>query len=788
MNQWISWRVSIASGAFLTVLSIHALAGEVLPKPAAPFAGVIDADRDKSKPDWPKPVTAPKGAPNVVLILLDDVGFGATSAVGGPVATPALEKLAGEGLRYNQFHVNALCSPTRASLLSGRNDHQIGFGTVTEIAAGYPGYNAQWPKSAVPLAEVLRRNGYSTGAFGKWHNTPNRELNATGPFDHWPTSLGFEYFYGFQTGESSQWTPRLWRGTSPVEPATTSQQGYHFTTDIANDAINWLHQHDAVAGDKPFFLYFATGATHAPHQAPKEWIDKYAGKFDQGWDKLREEVFAREKALGVIPANTELTPRPEELPAWDSLSPDQKKLLARQAEVYAGFLAHTDYEIGRVLEAIREQGQADNTLVLYIVGDNGASGEGGPNGIDARGADGKQLTTEERLARLGELGSDAFNNHYSAAWAWGFSAPFQWTKQVASHLGGTRDPLIVSWPAKITDKGAIRGGFHHVTDIAPTIYEAAGITFPEEVDGVKQLPLEGQSFLDSFTDGAAKSRHTVQYFEMLGNRGIYKDGWWAGARHLVPWALLTGDAWRGNPVGQHPWELYKLDEDYSQAKNLADKHPEKLKELVALFDEEAKRNNVYPLVPVPDIFSTFTRAKSHFVYRDRAGRIPFLAGPYVVGRSHVIKADVDIPASGAKGVIVAQGGQWGGFTLYIDDAGHAVYEASAFGNSTGRIVSAAPVPPGKATISVDVGVDLSLTSLLGSISDVFRVLAIGGLPATAHLSINGTPAGEVHLNNLVPDYHETLDTGNDLGSPVSSGYPSSRAFNGTIREVVFDVK
>jgi arylsulfatase len=761
------------------------LAAEVLPKPEAPFAGVIDPDRTKSKPDWPKPATAPKGAPNVVLILLDDVGFGATSAVGGPVSTPALEKLAGEGLRYNQFHVNALCSPTRAALLSGRNDHQIGFGTVTELAAGYPGYNAVWPKTAVPLAEVLRRNGYSTAAIGKWHNTPNRELTVAGPFDHWPTSLGFEYFYGFQTGESSQWTPRLWRGTSPVEPYATPQQGYHFTTDITNEAISWLHQHDSVAGDKPFFLYFAPGATHAPHQAPQEWIDKYKGKFDQGWDKLREETFAREKALGVIPANAELTVRPEELPAWDTLTPEHKKLLAHQAEVYAGFLAHTDYEVGRVLEAIREEGKADNTLVLYIVGDNGASGEGGPEGIDFRGSDGKQLSVEDRLARAGELGTPALNNHYSAAWAWGFDTPFQWTKQVASHLGGTRDPLIVSWPAKITDKGAIRGGFHHVTDIAPTIYEATGVAFPEEVDGVKQLPLEGQSFLDSFTDPAAKSRHTVQYFEMLGNRGIYKDGWWAGARHLVPWALLTGDLWRGKEVGQHPWELYNLNDDYSQAKNLAEKNPEKLKELVELFDAEAKRNNVYPLGAVPDILSAFTSSKPHFEYHAGAGRIPFLTGPYVVGRSHAIKAEVNIPASGAKGVIVAQGGQWGGFTLYIDDTGHAVYEANAFGNSTGRIVSAAPVPPGKATITVDVAINLSLTSLA---ADVFRVLAIGGLPATARLAVNGQPAGEVHLDNLVPDYHETLDTGADLGSPVSSKYPSPLKFTGVIDTVTFDVK
>jgi arylsulfatase A-like enzyme len=788
MSRSVSWRALVASAAVLTGLSTSSFATEALPKPEAPFAGVVDADRNKSKPDWPKPVTAPKGAPNVVLILLDDVGFGATSAVGGPVKTPALEKLAGEGLRYNQFHVNALCSPTRASLLSGRNDHEIGFGTVAEIASGYPGYNGIWPKSAASLPEVLRRNGYSTAAFGKWHNTPNREISAAGPFDHWPTSLGFEYFYGFQGGENSQWEPRLWRGTSPVEPPSSPQQGYHLTTDIANDAITWLHQHDAAAHDKPFFLYFATGATHAPHHVPQAWIDKYKGKFDQGWDKLREETFAREKALGVIPANTELTPRPAELPAWDSLTPEQKKLLAREAEVYAAFLAHTDYEVGRVLEAVREEGQGDNTLVLYIVGDNGASAEGGLEGLDARGAGGKPLSVEDRLRRAGELGSDSFYNHYSAAWAWGFDAPFQWSKQVASHLGGTRDPLIVSWPAKIKDKGAIRGGFHHVNDIAPTIYEIAGVPFPEEVDGVKQLPLEGQSFADSFTDPSAKSRHTKQYFEMVGNRGIYKDGWWAGARHVVPWTTLTGEGFL-KEIGQHPWELYNLNDDYSQAHDLAQKNPEKLKELVELFDAEAKRNNVYPLAPLPSLLAAAltgrTKGNTHFVYRDGAKRIPFQAAPSVAGRSHTITAEIEVPKTGAKGVIIAHGGKWGGYTLYLNEKGHAVYETNLFGNSAGRIVSAAPVPSGKATITIDIGLDDAEN--VGPLV-LAKTLRGGGLPGNARLSVNGEPAGEAHVEGVTSSYHETLDIGSDLGTPVSADYASPFAFTGSIDSVTVDLK
>jgi arylsulfatase len=412
------------SAAALLGAQGSALAQEVLPKAPPPFAGKVDPDRNQSTPDWPQPVKARAGAPNVVLVLLDDVGFGASSITGGPVKAPELEKLAADGLRYNSFHVNSLCSPTRSALLSGRNNHQVGFGTVIEGATGYPGYNSIWPKSAASVAEVLRDNGYSTAAFGKWHNTPAWETSPAGPFERWPTSLGFEYFYGFQGGADNQWEPRLFRNTAPVEPTGKPASGYHLTTDLANDAVKWLHQHDAVAPDKPFFLYFATGATHTPHHVPQEWIDKHKGQFDQGWDKLREETFVRQKALGVIPANAELTPRPAELPAWDSLSLQQKKLLAHQAEVYAGFLEHTDHEVGRVLQAIRDEGKGDNTLVLYIVGDNGASAEGGLEGSDARTIEGKVETIDNRAKIAAELGSDLYLNHYAAGWAWGLDAPF----------------------------------------------------------------------------------------------------------------------------------------------------------------------------------------------------------------------------------------------------------------------------------------------------------------------------------------------------------------------------
>jgi len=762
-------------------LAAHA-ADEVLPKTPAPFAGKIEADRDQSKPDWPQQVKAPAGAPNILLVLLDDVGFGATSALGGPVKAPELDKLAAEGLRYNSFHVNSLCSPTRGALLSGRNDHEIGFGHVTEGATGYPGYNSVWPKSAASVAEVLKDNGYSTAAFGKWHNTPTWEVGPAGPFDRWPTKLGFEYFYGFLQAEDSQWEPRLYRGTVPVEPSGKPGSGYHLTIDLANDAIKWLHQHDAVAPDKPFFLYFATGATHTPHHVPQEWVDKYKGQFDQGWDKLREETFARQKALGVIPANAELTPRPAELPAWDSLSPEQKKLLAHEAEVYAGFLAQTDHEVGRVIEAIKEEGKGDNTLVLYIVGDNGASGEGGLEGVDEQTVEGNPASVAERSKHIDELGSELFVNHYAAGWAWGLDTPFQWTKQVASHLGGTTDPLFVSWPARIKDKGAIRSQFQHVTDIAPTLYEVAGITPPTVVDGVPQSPLEGKSLAASFNDPQAPSTHPVQYFEMLGNRGIYKDGWWAGSRHLLPWQSFNAGLWDKTAVGDHPWELYNLNEDYSQAHDLAAQNPGKLKELVALFDSEAQRNNVYPLAPHYGPQPSLADGRTHFVFRSGVERLPPRSVPNLRGQSHTITADVEVPAGGAEGVIIAEGGRYGGFSLYVKD-GKPVYEVNAYGHEAARLVSSEPLPTGKVQIVVEFTAD-PLDSAYTTRSLFGRGVASG----KARLSVNGKLVSEGKVANSIAVYGETLDVGKDLGSPVSPAYESPFVFTGNINTVALDLK
>jgi arylsulfatase len=726
-------------------------------------------------PPWPTGPTAPKDAPNVVLVLLDDVGFGAAGTFGGPTETPALDKLAAQGLRYNQFHTTALCSPTRAALLSGRNHHRASFGTVTEIGNSNPGYNAFWKKSVATLPEILKRNGYNTAAFGKWHNTPSYEQGPAGPFDRWPTGLGFEYFYGFLHGEVSQWEPPLHRNTTAVEPARSPAEGYHVTTDLVDDAIRWVRTHDAAAPQKPYFLYFATGATHAPHHVPEAWVARFKGRFDQGWDVLREEIFARQKRLGVIPASAELTPRPAALPAWASLSADQQRLYARQAEVYAGFLAHTDAEIGRLLDTVRAGPKGDNTLVLYIVGDNGASAEGGLDGSDDNGAAffaGLGTDVERQLPNLGRLGGPELDNHFAAAWAWGLDAPFQWTKQVASHFGGTRNPLVVSWPARIKDAGAVRGQFSHVNDIAPTLYELLGITFPGEVDGVKQEPIDGSSLAASFTDGKAPSRHRVQYFEQLGNRAIYKDGWVAAAFHALPWALA-----RGTDFESERWELYDVTKDFSEAHDLADKYPEKLKELKALFDVEARKNNVYPLSNgLGEALLTgggrpsLTGGRKELTFPGDTPRLPVSAAPQLYG-PHRITARVQIPAKGATGVVAAVGGRYGGWALYVRD-GRLVYEHNFFGRQRSVITAIEPLPGG----AVEVGFELQR-------SDAKRW---GG--GTGTLTVNGRQVGQGTIAHIGgPSFIDSFDIGADRSSPVSDTYQVPNAFTGKVEWVRFNL-
>ncbi len=775
MKNAIKKTALLAGGALAYLGWQNAASAESFPKPDSPFKGKTDVSRDKSVPAWPEVVKAPKGAPNVVLILLDDVGFGASSAMGGAIETPNLEKLAASGLRYNSFHVNAMCSPTRGALLSGRNNHQVGFGPITEQASGYPGYNSVWPKSSASIAEVLKENGYSTAAFGKWHNTPVWEVSPAGPFDRWPTGLGFEYFYGFLSASTSQWEPNLYRGTTAVE-VSKPEQGYNLTNDLANDAIRWLNQHDAVAPDKPFFLYFASPGTHSPHHVPQEWVDKFKGKFDQGWDQLREETYARQKQSGVIPSDAANAARPAAIPAWDSLTDDQRKLVTRQQEIYAGFLAQTDHEVGRILDAIKAQGKSDNTLVLYIAGDNGATMAGNIHGTDARSPQGKPESAEVQLARADKLGSPAFrSNNYAAGWAYAQNTPFPWSKQIASHLGGITDPLIVSWPARIKDNGGIRGQFSHIVDIAPTIYEAVGIKAPASVNGIKQTKLEGSSLIHTFGNAKAKSKHNQQYFELVGNRGIYKDGWFAGRPFLLPMETAT---WEAASPDRNPWELYNLNEDFSQTRNLAAKNPRKLKEMVALFDKEAKRNNAYPIAPRRLLQPSPANGKSSFTYREGVSRLPLSVVPSLVGKPHTITADIEV-VNGTEGVIYAEGGRHGGFSLYVKN-GQLVYENNSLGFTHDKLVSSVPLPAGKVQVVFEYTPDLKKTA-----NDLSRGSSI--TPGHGRLLVNGKPAGEAEFS-WFGGFGETFDVGQDLASPVSDDYATPFAFTGKIDKVVLDLK
>lgn len=730
-----------------------------------------------SAPAWPAEAKARAGAPNVVVILLDDVGFGASATFGGPAQTPVLSQLAAGGLSYNQFHTTALCSPTRASLLTGRNHHQVGFGTITEGANANPGYTSIWNKGTASVAKVLQANGYATAGFGKWHNTPVWETGPAGPFDHWPTRLGFDYFYGFHGGETSQWEPALFRNTQLVDAPSTPDKGYHVTTDIVDESIKWVKTVQSSTPDRPYFLYVAPGATHAPLHVPKEWIAKYKGKFDQGWDKLREETFARQKAAGVIPSNAELTPRPQELPAWDSLSADQQRLLARQMEVYAAFLEHTDHELGRLLTAIRQGPNGDNTAIFFIVGDNGASPEGGLNGSDHNITSfflGIPDKVEDMLKNIDKLGSPELDNHFATPWAWATNTPFQWTKQVASHFGGVRNPLVVSWPARIKEGGQLRSQFSHVNDVTPTILDLAGLRLPDTIDGVKQLPLEGKSLVYSFDQPKAPSQHQVQYFEMAGNRAIYKDGWVAAARHGVPWEFKN----RTNDFAGDRWELYKVSEDFSEAHDLAERYPDKLRELKKLFDQEAQRNQVYPLSavlaiadPDKDPRPSLTRGRKEFVYLPGTGRIPQHNAPLLLG-SHKITADLEIPERGGEGVIIAQGGRHGGFSLFVQ-GDRVVYEHNFFGKRHDVLTSTIPLPKGRSQVVIDFDQEAQLP-------------LAGGL---VRLSINGQPAGEIKLlRRGFPEVLESLDIGRESGSLVSAAYHGANDFSGKLEKVTVNIK
>jgi|WetSurMetagenome_2_1015567.scaffolds.fasta_scaffold07639_5 arylsulfatase A-like enzyme len=770
-----TWIVLLAG--VLALVAVGGLAQEVLPAPPAPFTGQIGLSAKDSKPDFPQPVHAPKGAPNVVLILLDDVGFGAASTFGGPCQTATLERLAKSGLRYTQFHTTSLCSPTRAALLTGRNHHSVHTGVIMEQATGYPGYDSLMGKDTATVAEVLRQQGWNTAWFGKNHNVPDWQSSQAGPFDLWPTGLGFEKFYGFIGAESSQWRPDAFDGTRPVEPYLGNPD-YNFDYDIADQAIQWVRNQKAVAPDKPFFIYYAPGATHSPHQPKKEWIAKYKGQFDQGWDKAREETLARQKKLGIAPESTLLTPRPKGIPAWDSLSAEQKGLYAYMMEVYAGYLSQADYNAGRVLDAIDQLGQLDNTLVIYICGDNGASPEGTETGSTNEMAtlNGIGEPFPLLLSRKDEIGTWKTHNHYPYGWAHAMCAPFQWTKQIASHYGGTRNGMVVSWPAQVKDRGALRTQWHHTIDVVPTILQACGVAQPSSVNGVAQKPIEGVSMGYSFADAKAPSTRRTQYFEMFGNRGIYHDGWIACTTPaLAPWEDSTSTA-PVDVISGYNWELYHVDEDWSEAVNLAVKQPDRLKELQLLFYAEAAKYEVLPLddskIARMDvrIRPSLTRGRTEFTYYGGVNRIPEGAAPDIKNKSYRITADVTVPPGGGKGVVVTQGGLSAGWALLFLQGKPAFLYNFANVKHT-AIAAKESLPPGKHTLVFDFAYDGGGFGKggTGTLSADGKTLATGRIEATMPFRFS---------------FDETFDVGEDLGTPVSLDYDVPFRFDGTVDKLV----
>src|SRR5262245_26230840 len=729
-----------------------------------------------------RPVRPPEGAPNVLLILIDDAGFGSSSVFGGPCHTPNFEKLAADGLKYTRFHTTALCSPTRAALLSGRNHHSVGMGAITEFATAAPGNNSMKPNTCAALAETLKLNGYSTAQVGKCHEVPVWESSAIGPFDHWPTGGGgFQYFYGFVGGETHQYYPNLFEGTTRVEPEKTPEEAYTLNEDLADHAISWIRQQKALVPDRPFFVYYAPGATHAPHHVPKEWADKYKGQFDQGWDKLREETFARQKKLGVIPKDCELTKRHPEIPAWSAVDKKMKPVLCRQMEVYAGFMEQTDYHVGRVIDALKDLEILDETLIYLIVGDNGASAEGSLQGtfneMVTLGGFGHLETAESLIPRLDEFGGPTAYNHYAVGWAHAMDTPYQWTKQVASHWGGTRNGAIVHWPTHIKDKGKIRSQFHHVIDVAPTILELAGLPQPLMVNGVLQRPIEGVSMAYSFNDAAAADRHETQYFEMFGNRGIYHKGWTAVTKHRTPWE--TGVV-KTVAFDDDVWELYDTTKDWSQAKDLSKKHPDILHKLQQLWLIEAVKYNVLPL---DDRFAE--RGDSEIAGRPEliAGnrqivfgsltRVPQLAMLNLANKSFAVTAEIEVPQSGAEGVIVANGGVTGGWSLYAKN-GKPKWCYNFFGLEQTYVEGTKAMPPGQHQVRLEFAYDGGGVGKGGKYS----------------LFVDGKKSGEAHIKQTEPFAfgEESLDLGHEAGSAVTSDYGQNGAsrFSGKVNWVEFD--
>jgi arylsulfatase A-like enzyme len=751
-----------------------------LPEPEWKFPNAkIEMYATESTPDFPPNKQAPKSSPNILLVLLDDVGFGWMSVTGGLVRSPTAEKLFKRGLLYNQFHTTALCSPTRAAMLTGRNHHSVATGVIQEMATGYPGYCGIIPKGCATFAELLKQSGYTCGWFGKNHNVPDNQTSPAGPFNNWPTNQGFDYFYGFIAGETDQFYPSLIRNTTPVEPPKTPEEGYQLTRDLANECIGWVRQQKAIAPDRPFVAYFAPGAAHAPHQPPLDWRGKNSGRFDMGWDKYRETVHDNQLKGGIIPASSKLTERPEQIPSWDGQPEEHRKLFARQAENFADFLEHTDYEVGRVVDAIEHLGELDNTLVVYIMGDNGSSAEGSLVGTpnELMSLNGRQPTMEEAVGFMDKWGLPGTSPHYAVGWAWAGDTPFQWTKQVASHFGGTRNGMIISWPNGIKDHGKVRTQFHHCIDLMPTLMEVVGVVEPTVVNGYIQRPIEGTSFAYTFDAASANapSRRTHQYFEMLGNRGMYANGWMASCRHgRLPWE--TGGA---APGFEHDkWELYHLEEDFSQAVDLAEKEPAKLRELQDLFMAEAAKYNVLPL---DDRFAErldVTLRPSYFAGRDTITfypgmtRLPEGSGPKLIGVPFTLTAPVEVPRDGAEGVIFALGGDAAGFSLFLWE-GKVRFHYNFFAIKRYDVAAPDKLSPGKHTI------ELAFTPEEPK----------PGSPAKVTLSIDGKQVAEGRIDEQVPMRcgTETMDVGMDCVSPVCHDYANKGLFpfTGSIESVTF---
>lgn len=785
MTRFVKLLGGTAVGMALALAVVPVSAQQVLPRPDPVFAGTINQTAATSKPDFPKQVQAAKGSPNVLLILTDDVGYAASSPFGGPIATPTFAALAKEGLRYNQFHTTAMCSPSRSALITGRNHHSNSTGIIMELGTGYPGYNSVMSKANGSIAEILKQHGYNTAWFGKNHNVPDWQTSQAGPFDLWPTGLGFEYFYGFIGGDTDQWHSAIFEGTTPIEAEEQSGDRLtHFDQLMADKAIGWMRLQHSMAPDKPFFAYYAPGTSHAPHHAPKEWIAKFKGQFDQGWDVAREQTLARQIAMGIVPAGTKLTPRPKEVPAWSSLSADQKMIFAHMMEVYAAALAHADYQIGRVIQSLKDSGQYDNTVIIFVQGDNGASTEGSLQGsTNELGVTGNGVAESIPYLKsvMNDLGGPTTYNHYPVGWALAMNTPFQWAKVVASHFGGTSNGMTISWPGHIKDGGAIRPQFHHIVDVVPTILDLTHIDAPDMLNGVRQRPIEGVSMAYTLDAATAPTTHTTQYFELMSNRGVYSNGWMASTTpQRLPWVATGPDP----KPESFKWELYDIAHDFSQAHDLAAQNPSKLKELQAIFDGEAKKYNVYPL---DTSFATradltlrpsLTLGRSSFVYYPGAVRISEGTSPDTKNRSFSLTADIEVPTGGANGVLVTQGGNFGGWGLFVDGGKpQFVYAYSHQTQHKYRVAASQALAPGKHMVRFDFNYDGGGR----------------GKGALGALSVDGTKVAEGRIANTVPNRYsldETFDVGQDTGTAVAADYSARMPFRftGTLNKLTVDVK